>query len=101
MCANCLTAMEATAIQSVGAAVVVQQGWHRLRDRVGGRHPSRRAQDVYDRNRVFVESLGLDAAAVLGARPVVAVADREPVRIGVPTRRSRTSVWVGAAPIHG
>jgi hypothetical protein len=71
MCASCVTAVEATAVQAAGAALVSQQLWHRFHDAVLGIHRAQRAQRVYDHNCEFVAALGLDAPSVLGARPSV------------------------------
>jgi hypothetical protein len=99
MCANCVTAVEATAIQTVGAALIAQQGWHRVRDAMRRRPPTRRAQLVYDRNCEFVESLGLDAASVLGARPSTPA----PSPHGAPshTLPALPPVLIGSADVNG
>jgi hypothetical protein len=59
-----------------------------------------RAQLVYDRNREFVEGLGLDAVNVLGERPVPAT-DGAPARVYVPTLWSRDHLRIGWVRVRG
>jgi hypothetical protein len=63
--------MDASAVQIAGGAVIAQQIWHRMSDLLHGRHRVVRAQANFDRNRVFVQGLGLDPARVLGDRPTL------------------------------
>lgn len=71
MCSSCVTAAEAVIINATGGLVLAKGALDRLGDALARHHPAERRQANWDANAAFVSQLGLDPAAVLGARPLV------------------------------
>lgn len=78
MCASCFSAAEAVIINATGGLVLAKGSLDRVGDVFAGRHPALRRQSTWDANADFVSQLGLDPAAVLGARPEVPAAMSTP-----------------------
>jgi hypothetical protein len=83
MCMSCVTSAEAIAINATGGLVLAKGALDRVADAARRRHPAERRQAAWDANSAFVRRLGLDAAAVLGPRPVVPVRTELPVGLGL------------------
>ena len=77
MCMNCLTRVDALALQGAALALAAQGAWVRASDRLAGRPRAARRLAVRLQQEEFLRSLALDPAAVLGppepeASPAVA-----------------------------
>ena len=85
---SCVTSAEALVINATGGLALAKGALDRLADVARrdvppeGRQAARR-QAAWDANSAFVRQLGLDPAAVLGARPHVPVPMELPVRLGL------------------
>ena len=69
MCQSCVTAVDAVAMNAVGATVVAANCWERIVDAASGRSRAERRTATYEANAEFFASLGLDPVALIGVHP--------------------------------
>ena len=76
MCANCMTTLDALALQSGAALGVAGGGWARFRQWRAGWTAADRRRATHERTAEFLRSLDLAADAILGPVPAGAAPPR-------------------------
>ena len=69
MCMNCVTNVDAIAINVVAGSIFAVNARERVSDRRKGISRLERAQRTYIRNQSFMRELGLDPLEILGPPP--------------------------------
>jgi hypothetical protein len=69
MCMNCVTNVDALAINAVAGSIFAVNAWERISDRRRGISRLERAQRTWIRNQSFMRELGLDPIEILGPPP--------------------------------
>lgn len=69
MCMNCVTNVDAIAINVVAGSIFAANAWERAADRRRGISRLEREQRTWIRNRSFMLELGLDPLEILGPPP--------------------------------
>ena len=71
MCMNCVTNVDALAINVVAGSIFAANAWERVADRRRGISRVEREQRTWIRNQSFMRELGLDPVAIIGPPPGV------------------------------
>ena len=71
MCSSCVTAAEATLFQSMVGVAIVRAAGRRLHDRLRGRSALERRLADHEATVAYLDSIGLDGGALVGAPPAV------------------------------
>jgi hypothetical protein len=82
MCAGCITAVDVGVYGMIGLGGAVEAGIDCVRSLIDGRFAAQRSGRVWERNADFCAYLGLDAAEVLGPKPLpqLVIAGRQSTR---------------------
>ncbi|HUW02608.1 MAG TPA: hypothetical protein VMW08_09680 [Acidimicrobiales bacterium] len=93
MCSSCVTAAEATLIQSMVGVAAVRAAGRRLHDLWRGRPALERRLADHEATVAYLDSIGLDGDALVGAPPAI------PARLAVEVAR-REAARREAASAH-
>jgi hypothetical protein len=69
MCMNCVTNVDALAVNAVAGSIFAVNAWERISDRRRGISRLERAQRTWIRNASFMRELGFEPIDILGPPP--------------------------------